>query len=1355
MTLPMMLQSPSFRAALLTATIFFPGVSAAQTEQTYTGPQTALSPNAAATENPAVAVLLQRAAYWRGEYQPDQAIDALNRALQLEPQNTDALAMLAELEAQQGKTEDAQAALNRLRAINPTDVRQSQIEQALRVGSIDQSGLDEARELAKANRPSDAVAAYQRVFKGSSPPPSFALEYYQTLSGVPGEWAQARSGLARAVQESPRDLRTQLAYAQVLTYQDETRAEGIQRLRLLAQNSETSDAATTSLRQALSWLPSDSGSIAVLKSWMAAHPNDQEIEQRLLLAENPPPPANDPGGQLRASGFAYLNSGKLDLADQQFEAALAKNADDAQALGGIGLVRVRQGKAAEARNMFQRAIALDPDHKAQWLPMLASGDTGAEWARVNSLSASGNYEQAETLLRRLMVRQRYNVGASLLLGTIQTKAGELADAEATYRRILDAAPDNDSATLALANVLILEKRPAEADELFARALASGSPLAGKARAAQLQARAEEIDDPEGKLGLYRAAIASDPSNPWLRLALARVLVKFGRTDDAAATMRQLNANGRPTGDALQAELIFANESGNSEDTLRLAAMVPSSQRTPEMRRLLAKVAISTEIRRAILLSDRNSDTAREKLLEIATLPDSTGDRGVLVAQALIGMDDKRGAELAIENAMASTPLPTVDARIAYAGELLSAGYSDEANSLIESIDAGTVLTTAQQTSLTSMKNGIAVTESDQLANNGRAAEAFDALAPQLQKTPTDPSLNMALSRLYQNAHQPEQALRINLALLDRDPRDFDVRRAAAEAAVAASDFQRAEQLADDGLREAPADPQAWLLAADIAKAAGDNRKALHDYEVARSLRRQQLGFDDVPNRAQESAEGSSGTRDNDVTGGELKTASSSSKPTDPVGERGEMPLMDDAQASQLPVDEPVSDPADEPTRGSAYVNPFQDTNPAPNQSDDDALGTSIPNILSATAAQPGIVPSARSVDPMTQQIQNDIDALQSTVAPSIEMGTIVRSRSGTAGQGELGDVGAYVSGQFSPGGVGTVTITATPEALSGGTLATTQTSPTYFGELPLSYSPTSTARLPLISSSSATGVGLSGKYALDWLTADVGTSPIGFAESEVVGGVDLNPPITSSLRLDLMAERRAVTDSVLSYAGSRDPVSGQEWGGVYKTHGHAGLSLTDGDTNFYAGGGYAVLHGQTVLRNSEIEAGAGGSTQVANWTDAKLRVGVDLVYFGYQNNLSNFTLGQGGYFSPQSFFAALLPVTYSATPSERLTYSVGGQIGFQTFTENNSDIFPDTPGLQAQVSTVFAKGNASSKATSYYYPFYTGSQQSGIAGGLNGAVEYKLTNNLTLGAKASLNHFGIWNEGIGQIYARYIFTGNH
>jgi hypothetical protein len=148
----------------------------------------------------------------------------------------------------------------------------------------------------------------------------------------------------------------------------------------------------------------------------------------------------------------------------------------------------------------------------------------------------------------------------------------------------------------------------------------------------------------------------------------------------------------------------------------------------------------------------------------------------------------------------------------------------------------------------------------------------------------------------------------------------------------------------------------------------------------------------------------------------------------------------------------------------------------------------------------------------------------------------------------------------------------------------------------------------------------------------------------------------------------------------------------------------------------------------------------------EIKLGLDLVYFGYANNLRYFTLGQGGYFSPQSYFAALFPVQYKYT-SERLTWGVGGSVGFQSYNEHSSPVFPNNAYLQNQLVSQAAY-------TPGLVTMYPSSNSTGIVGGANAQFEYKLDSGLRLGGRATYQRAGDWNEIMAMLYARYVFSGD-
>ncbi|MFZ4409630.1 MAG: tetratricopeptide repeat protein, partial [Paracraurococcus sp.] len=194
----------------------------------------AAAPGPSSGSDKAIAALLEQANYWKLQNRPDQVARALDRVLAVDPRNGEALAGAAQAQAQLGNRAAADALIARLRAASPGDARLQETDVTVRAATVDQTAVAEARRLAQTGRSAEAIAQYRAVFRGGTPPDSYAQEYYSTLAGTEGGFEDARAGLARLVERAPGDTRLQLTYAQVLTYRDATRADGIARLRRLA-----------------------------------------------------------------------------------------------------------------------------------------------------------------------------------------------------------------------------------------------------------------------------------------------------------------------------------------------------------------------------------------------------------------------------------------------------------------------------------------------------------------------------------------------------------------------------------------------------------------------------------------------------------------------------------------------------------------------------------------------------------------------------------------------------------------------------------------------------------------------------------------------------------------------------------------------------------------------------------------------------------------------------------------------------------------------------------------------------------------------------------------------------------------
>ncbi len=1232
----------------------------------------------------AARVLLDQANYWRAQNQPAQAANAVQRLLTMEPQNPDALALQAELDAEGGNRTGAQAALATLRQVRPNDPRIATIEQAIRTGSIDQSGLAEARRLAQEGHRAEAVAQYQRLFRGSEPPAGLAVEYYETLAGTENGWEQARAGLARLVTANPQDLRAQLAYAQLLSYRESSRPQSIDRLAALAQLPGTAAAATKAWRQALEWLPVDTPSIPAYEAYLAKHPDDGTISARLAEARNPPRTPADLAAMQRSAGFAALNAGNLAEAEKDFTAVLAQNPQDADALGGLGLVRLRQNNADEARSLLSRAVAADPAHASRWEQALQGASVGEEYALARGMISRGDLAGAERQLRAIIARGGDVAGAQAMLADVQMRRGDMAGAEASYRAVLSRQPNNADAIIGLAQVLNRQGHAQEAEALLDRAQAMGATIVvGRIRAEALRQQAAAASDPLEKIALLRAAAAAAPTDPWIHLDLARALLAAGRREEAEQVMAQVTNGARPSVDALRAGALFAAEDDRPNEAAALIAKLPPAARTADMRALLAQMQLQADIRSAVGLSAISPAAARDKLLMLAAQPDPDGARGVAVAKAFLQMGNRAGALEALGTAQAATKPPTAAQRLAYAGMLLQAGDERGAQILIRSLNGATGLTPQQTAALNRLRAGAAIREADTLNGQGKQAEAYDVLAPELARSPNNPDLAMAVARLYASADEPRKAMAINQELLTRDPGNLDARRGALDSAIQARDWTLADRLVRDGMLLYPNDPRAWMMAATLERARGNNRAALAALKKAQGLRWQELGVEPTPAPFRASDANSQAPR---VA---LYQTTAQYTPLLPLG-----------------------------------PNPFRRGDLQPYDT---------PPQWSATGLPP------QPQDAMSADIAKQIASVQEDMAPKLTLGPSLRVRTGTSGLDKLTELSGPVSVATSPLGFGTLSLTTTPVFLMSGNVPGDSGSQALFGTGAFGHTPPP-------SQQQASGVGLSLAYRFGWLAADVGSSPLGFQQENVLGGIELAPEIAPNLRLRVLGERRAVTDSVLSYAGTKDPATGIAWGGVTRSRGHAQLELSLGAASFYFGGGYAVLQGHNVEQNTEYEFGAGGSYPIWRNGNDEVRLGLDLVYFSYDKNLNFFTLGQGGYFSPQSYFAGLIPIRYTGK-TDTLTWSVGGSIGYQVYNQNSSPVFPNNPALQSALVTA-----ASTNST--IIPVHPGSSSSGVVGGADGSIEYRLDPSFRLGGRASYQHAGNWSEATATVFARYIFLGS-
>lgn len=363
--------------------------------------------------------------------------------------------------------------------------------------------------------------------------------------------------------------------------------------------------------------------------------------------------------------------------------------------------------------------------------------------------------------------------------------------------------------------------------------------------------------------------------------------------------------------------------------------------------------------------------------------------------------------------------------------------------------------------------------------------------------------------------------------------------------------------------------------------------------------------------------------------------------------------------------------------------------------------------------------------------------------PVFSVGTVARVRQGESGLGQVTDLQAPLQLKFSLGD-GTMTLGATPTTVSAGTPDTEYGNLSRFGSGPATALNAPT-RLP--GSQNDTGVGVHMAYATKALKMDIGTRPLGFRQTDVTGGVRYNLPINDNTSLTGELSRRAVNDSVLSFAGARDARTGETWGGVSATGGRLDFTWDDGDFGLY---GYGALHsvtGNRVKSNSRIEGGGGLYWRVHRTQNSGFTAGLNFTGLAYDKNLRYFTYGHGGYFSPQQFLSLSVPFDWTQRTG-RLSYQVKGALGVQFFKEDAAPYFPSSAARQAAAAQAASDAEAFGLSGSAS-AIYRGQSKTGLGYNLGMAMEYQMHPQLFIGGHLAMDNARDYRQFTGGMYMRY------
>lgn len=1363
--------------------------------------------------------LLRQARFWEARYDQEGAIEALEKVLKINPNNHLAVYHLGRLQAQAGNVDGARAQVRRLQNVRADERYVSELQTTIRLYENQGQVLAEARNLAASGRIPDAVRRYQEIFRGQVPGGALGVEYYHTLAGEGGNWNEAVTGLQQELQRDPTNRGAEYALAEVLTYREATRRDGLRRLRRFASDATYAERAGKAYRNGLLWLNATLEDKSLYDQYLKTFPDDAQMREKYANLISPPLIASASETVNRA--YEHLYADELELAESRVRDALREDPNDANALVALGLIRLRQDRFPEAEEAFNRAFTIDSAVRPQVEQSYVAARFWRRYHDALKAREAGDLDQAEKLLGDI---RNANIDgadwAKVALADLYMQMKRRQDAERIYRDVLGRDPSNAAALTGLVSLLQETGRVREAVELGRKLPAAERQRLGFAQLeAQLMRARADAALKRGEVRTARreleAAVRRVPNDPWLRLDLATLLVETGRRGAADAQMRVLENRRNKSNEDKQAIAVYRSRVEDWGAVVSTIESLPSSARTRGMRRLLSDARFFKTIEDAKVEARRNPESARASLVQLEADHAGNPDRLVLIADAYIAADGEGQAVSIARRVLDGDKKLSVSSLLRLAEILSDAGDTDDANKILADLRARKDLPGDFNNRLSSMRRKNKLAEARVLMNSGQLDEAYEVLKPLLEGEELDAEILRLAGELHDRGGFTRQAFALYSQAVELDPSDIDGISGAVGTALKLKDLKAASRFLDDGLSRMPNEPLLFLLAAEVAQAAGDKVATIEALEAARRLKQEKddgLGsgltlhgsrreisyepaFDDGSVRFEEAraethAEPQFQYPANTWLGAmERRLARAGWAPEAMTPISANMPSMSDADAAPavhngavsgagavglrtISADEPQMDLAASDTGGQHNgIDPQDILLAQSGPSDADRVRRrlrvltgeeedpeevrkrnerrrereeGVRRFLRPTPQRTRDTSSASAfdlftapIDPLDQRIAD----LRWEVDPIASQDFEIRRRSGDEGLSQLFELRTVIRGEFNLF-KGRAFLEAAPTFVSAGGSLSGVNKRRQLGAV--STLAEAQIRALDIDDQEDTGVAVSAGWEKGAFSADIGVTPIGFEVVNVVGGLRYLFDLSNDWFLRAELERRPVLDSVLSYAGSVDPVTGQTFGGVTRSGGNVNIVRDFGRGGIYFGGGYSIYDGDQINQNDYYEVGAGFYYKPIIERDRELQVGLNTTYFSFDENQNLFTLGNGGYFSPQQFVSISVPAHYRVQKG-RLRYNLDGAIGVQYFAKEEQPFFPNDPALQNQ---------AEAQATGAQLVVDPEDDTIQLSYRLGGDVFYRVTENFEVGARASIDDTADYTEAKGGFTLRYRFGPN-
>ncbi len=358
--------------------------------------------------------------------------------------------------------------------------------------------------------------------------------------------------------------------------------------------------------------------------------------------------------------------------------------------------------------------------------------------------------------------------------------------------------------------------------------------------------------------------------------------------------------------------------------------------------------------------------------------------------------------------------------------------------------------------------------------------------------------------------------------------------------------------------------------------------------------------------------------------------------------------------------------------------------------------------------------------------------LQGITSPSAAVDFIGRNRSGTDGTSQLSEYGARLRATIYAQARHQIDVAVGVTHLDAGQLQTD----TRYGHYPPDGTPPGNYRYqPQTSYNGLVDARVRWEYQ-NFLTPSVelGISPIGGAVSPtIVGALGLRRAQTWGY-WHAEVYRNSVKDSILSYTGLKDPYTGKTWGRVTETGGRFSVfNQMKNRWSFYGALSAGMLQGKNVPNNAHTAFALAVNKALDYEGFEFITLGPTLSFDFYNRNLSQFTYGQGGYFSPKYLAQVSMSGQFMTKQGGNSLLRGSASFGLQTNKQDSAPLFPNNPDGR------------------WYSPI----SSSGVAIGLNLEGLTLLSENWALGGQIGVNVAPNYNDFSLRVSFQYFFERRH